>query len=594
MSKPITVRLKVPRQELEQSSFFASEPAAAEAWVAQLPMANLGHTTREIFKALSELNRVRMPPDKRMAILEILRPPLYFASRGLSKHYLNQPITLPDQARKVADLANTLHRQLATGYTIVATHTAALGGRIGTGSPKELIAPALHRALTDHTVNLLRHYQLYEPVQEGNWNSIHQFYLLASQQGLLDQEVADPQYSTCTLRSCYIRALLLGCSKPNQLRQRDFSGMFATLSDWAKSCQIEPITPDRLFIIDLEADRSPVYQELVAVDDILHGISLNTSGLIRQLSAMRDRADPTELQVGKDYYLSLDLLNHLILSWGSVSKRNFMRIEANETLELAIGLSTTHHFICDGLSFEALIAERGTKAFAIQQDNPFMKVQNQIQRNKDIWDSAYASNVGQISLESIEYHIRDNEHKSTDKTPKYKSHNVQMLNSSANGYCIEWPPKAGAQVKTGEIIGLKEVASKTWRIAVIRWVSHNSEQQTQLGIELISPSAAPYGGRIVKKTGSEKEYVRVLVLPEITATGQPMTLLTPQVPFKAGNKVVLNQQGREIQLTLLEKINQTGSYNQFTFKRLGVTNASQGKDEDNNESGSFDSIWRNL
>ena len=233
MNTQDTIRLKVPRQQLDQSSFFNTEGSSIDNWVAQLPMANLGQTTRQLYQALSELNQVRLLPAKRMIILEKLRVPIHFVSRSLSKHYINQPIVLPEQPRKVADLAHALHSQLATGYTIVATHTAALGKRAGFSKPENLISKALHRAVTDHTLNMQRQYQLYQPVDDGVWNNLHQFYCLARQHDTLNHVIEDAEYGNCTVEQSYIRALLIGCCKPNQLRQEDFMGIFKPLTQWA-------------------------------------------------------------------------------------------------------------------------------------------------------------------------------------------------------------------------------------------------------------------------------------------------------------------------------------------------------------------------
>ena len=599
MNTQDTIRLKVPRQQLDQSSFFDTEGSAIDKWVAQLPMANLGQTTRQLYQALSELNQVRLLPAKRMIILEKLRVPIHFVSRSLSKHYINQPIVLPDQPRKVADLAHALHSQLATGYTIVATHTAALGKRAGFSKPEKLISKALHRAVTDHTLNMQRQYQLYQPVDDGVWNNLHQFYCLARQHDTLNHVIKDAEYGNCTVEQSYIRALLIGCCKPNQLRQEDFMGIFKPLTQWAGLCQLNTSNSHSLFIIDTSGDHPPIYRELYDAPLTEHCLSLDTHPLAEQLQSIRNKAGAESLKVDiNDTQVSLDLLGHLILAWGSMSKRTFMRLEANDTLELCVGLSATHHFVSGELSFEALVEERGAKTYTMQHENPFLKVQSQL-RKKDVWDSPYEANVGQanVSMETIDFHIRDNEQANSKASQKYSSHSVQMINSSAHGYCIAWPKEAEAFIKTGEIVGIKEASSHNWSIAVIRWVSHPEGEQTQLGLELISPSAAPYGARIIRKTGGAAEYMRVMVLPEIPITKQPVTLLTPRVPFRTKFKVVLNQRGKEVQINLTKKLNDTGAYNQFEFKRVSSTQSStpgNTQDHDQKTGDDFDSIWGNL
>ncbi|MFA7555368.1 MAG: hypothetical protein WCY88_14045 [Spongiibacteraceae bacterium] len=596
MSDINTINIKVPRQDLDKSSHFDISAAAVDAWVEQLPMANLSHTTRQLYSALSELNKVRIPPGKRMAVLEKLLRPIYFVSKNLSKHYLNKPIVLPEQSRKVADLAQAIHSQLATAYTIVATHTAALGKKADVNQPAQLIAQALHRATTNHTLNIQHHFQLYEPVKQGVWYNLHQFYKLACQHNILNTEVIDEEFGSCTLQSSYIRALLLGCCNPNQLRQDDFSGIFTPLIHWAELCQLQPAGADNLFILDTSHDSAPVYQGLFKGEISSSCLGLDTQSLIKELQALQQKTEPTSLRANGDgYSVSLDLIRHLIVSWGSISKRTFMRLEATDTLEICIGLSATHHYLSGELNFDALMEERGARTFSMQHENPFLKSQTNLYRQKDVWDSPYETNQRQtqISLESIDFYMRDNEKPHEQLTKKYRSYNVRTINASAHGYRIEWPNETDAQIKTGEIIGVKEAQSHNWSIGVIRWVSRN-DQTINLGLELISPSAAPYGARLINKTGSNSEYMRVLVLPEVSITKQPVTVITPKVPFKAGLKVTLNQRGKEVVVTLTKKVNKTGAYHQFEFRRIGSINKNNDTETSTEHKDDFDSLWDNL
>lgn len=597
MSNQDPIRLKVPRQELDRCQYFACDEEAVRQWVEQLPIANLGQTTRQLYQALLEFNQVRLLPAKRLAILEILRTPIYYVTRGLAKHYLNQPIVLPDQPRKVAELAQTLHQQMATGYTIVATHTAALGTRAGQSKPEALIAQALHRAIADHTVNMQRHYQLYQSVKAGVWYNLHQFYALAKQHKVLNRSFEDKELGACTLEASYLRALLMGCCKPNQLRQEDFSNLIKPLTRWAALCKLTSVDEDVLFAINPTDDRPPVYRELFESVVPDNWLGLDTRPLAEHLRQLLSEPDQDSLKVSEQgHFLSRDLIGHLLLAWSAMSKRTFMRLETHETLELCIGLSATHHFVSGELSFEALVEERGAKTYTMIQENPFLKSRGHIVRQKDVWDSPYETNMGQtsVAIETVEYNIRGNEQSGTSsEKSKYRCHQVGIVNASAHGYCVAWPEGVEAAIKTGEIAGVRESNSHNWSIATIRWVRHEDNSNTQIGLELISPSAAPYGARIIRKTGGPSEYIRVLVLPELPVTRQPVSLLTPRMPFKSGMKVVLNQRAKEVQIVLNRKLNTTGAYNQFQFHRVSGTQTVK-SNNDADPLDDFDSLWGNL
>lgn len=608
MSSSAPIRLKIPRQELDSSRFFATDEAAVSDWIAALPMANLGHTTRQLYQALSELNQVRLVPGKRMAILELLRQPIYYVSKSLSKHYLNKPIVMPEQARKVSELANALHYQLATAYTIVATHTAALGKKSIIGKPDELIAQALQRAITEHTLNMQRHYQLYQSVADGIWQKVHQFYALARQHQLHNERFTDTQWGDNSVEGSYIRALLLGSCRPNQLRQEHLDSILPALNRWTEKCSIGPAQTDSLFVVDPDSDKPPVYRELHKPHIEQHWLSLHTHKLVSHLAALDAKADPDSTHIRESIEhnsidIPRDLVQHLAQCWKKMSKRLFIRLDAaastpqaHETMEITIGLSATHHFISGELSFEALVEERGAKTFALQQENPFLKTPGRSEhRNRDVWDTPYEANIGtnDIALESMSTEMRGHEVRNIGKEKsKYHSHHVTVINSSAHGYCVSWPIDAEAQIRTGEVVGIKQPDHHNWSIAVIRWVCHEDKQRTQLGLELISPSAAPYGARIIRSAGEAAEFMRVLVLPEMPATKTPVTVLTPKVPFRSGQRVLLNQRAKELKIHLLEKINNSGAYNHFVFNRSAGSNSND--QADSADIDEFNSVWGSL
>ena len=593
------IKLRVPHQDLDAPSAFDANEQALAGWINALPKANIGQTTRLLYQAIAELNRTRLLPEKRLTLLEMLRPHLHLVCRSLSKHFLNQPIVIPEQAARVAKLAHTLNQQLAEGYNIVSAQVAAMGLRTGARHPDDTVALALQRAITEYSLINVRHFQLYEQEGEPEWRTLNQLLKLAIQKRVLRKPVADSEYGEVSVEAAYLRAALIHCAKPNQLRQEDIMAMFRPLAHWTSLCSISGADDGSLFAVDPDAAAPPVYRELVAsvVDD--NWLGINTRGLTHHLKSLRDNSG-SQMQVHDGHHaISTDLLGHLILAWSRMSKRVFMRMESDEALELSLGLSNTHHFISGGMTLEALTSERGARTFSLQQENPFLRSNQQVQvhRPKDVWDSAYDTNVGQtkISLESIDYYIKRNEEQAAAADAgksKYRSHHVRTINSSSHGYCIEWPSDLIEQVKAGEIIGIRNENQRVWSIGVIRWVNRDTESHIQIGIELLSPSASPYGARVVQKVGELPDFSRVLVLPEAPALKRPYTLLTPRLPFKEGQKVMLNQRGKELQIVLTKKLNETGAYNLFEFQKsgkfgTGITPSSQDGD-------SFDSLWSSL
>ncbi len=596
MDNQETIIMQVPHQDLEQCSFFQCNGSDVDQWIAALPMANLGQTTRQLYRAVEELNRVRLVPAARMMVLEKLRKTVHYVFKALSKHYLNQPIVLPKLPRKVTNLVNTLNHLFATGYKIVAAHSAALG------DSDELTSKALHRAITDLTQTIQRHYQLYEPISDGLWLSLHQYYAMAKQHGLLEMQIQDDEFGDSTVEDSFIKALLIGCSKPNQLRQEDFTNLYQALNSWAKYCQISSAQSQSLFLFNPNIDKAPVYRALYENDIDGNCLGLDTTLLIEHLDNMRQESTNTSLVVNEDQIttISRDLLSHLVLSWGTTSKRNFMRIEVDETLDLCVGLSAAHHFISNKLSLEDLLEDGNARIITNQDENPFLKTQSHVYRQKDVWDSPYENNFGktQVSLESLDFETHDEKPPSPEEMSKYTSNNVPIVNYSSQGYCVKWPESLTAQLKAGEIIGIKDSKMHNWSIADIRWVDHEDEGHTRIGLELISPNASPYGARVIRKKGSPGMFMRVFILPEISVLNRPITLLTPQVSFAEGQKVTLKQRGTEMQVQLGKKINSQRGYSLFELVKTGkahiVNKPTNDDQKDELQADELDSIWKSL
>lgn len=590
MTSAATAKLHTPRQDLQAPTHFDASSEALAGWLETLPKANLGETTRALYHAVTELNRVRLAPALRLQLLETLRPAIHFATAGLRRHYLNQPTVLPEQPQKVARLAHVLHEELATGYILVAVQALALGRQhSGFTQLPEALATAAHRGIVEHSMNLLRDCQLYRAPHPGCWNTIHQLALLAREYDADKPPVADSQCGDGSVSAAYLRALLLGSAKTNQLRQEDLAKLFQQLLEWTSLARLGA-PQHTLLVVDPDGDDGPVYREFTAAGD--DWLGLDTQALAKHLEALRESGDTS---------LSDDLLAHLIHTWSSASKRAFLRLEVNERVDIALGLTATHHFIAGEIDFSVLLSSEGHNKLALAEENPFLRVTDptrEAHQQRDVWDSAYQPRAGlaQVSMETIDYHIREQHSKTAGsrEREKFRFHSVARINISPGGLCIKWPPDDPSQIRTGEIIGIREDHHKNWSVGVVRWL-RLLESGPQLGIELLSPTAVPYGARVVHKSGPQGEYLRVLILPEIKQTGQATTLIAPRLPFRTGQRVSLLHRDRETRIQLTRKIASTAAFSQFEFRRLSGLKASDTPTAKTAAGdGDFEGLWNNL
>ena len=74
------LNLRIPQQSLKSLSFAESSEKGIVQWIANLPKANIGETARQLYQGLIEINQLEIAPEKRLAILEKIRPEAHSSS----------------------------------------------------------------------------------------------------------------------------------------------------------------------------------------------------------------------------------------------------------------------------------------------------------------------------------------------------------------------------------------------------------------------------------------------------------------------------------------------------------------------------------
>ncbi len=594
MDSQNTVRLRVPKQDLISLTFDAAVPKKMNAWVGSLPKVNVGESSRQLYSAIQELNRFKTDPKNRFLLLEELRSSIHYVCKSLGKHFLNQSIVLNDKESKVANLAQALQNHLAIGYKIVLLETLQLK----TAEAAKLRALATHRALTELSGNLLRCFQLYFPPPTGLWQEIHQLYSLADYYGILAERVQDDATrSNLSIEQCYFKTMLLSTARPNQLRQNEIAQLAAAFNIWAEFCEFKK-DENSPFVVDLKSDQGALYSQWNK--DHLDTTSTNIRyvHLSRLVNIVNSRIiNPDQVEgVGLDIkMLAPSLLRHLVQSWSASSQRAFARTQTGGKISLAFGLGAVHHFISNGQDFGKMLMG-GNELLVLQDDdNPFLSTSgnrnygfsDEIRSGGDVWSLNAVASTAKATP-------------SQKDLIRVKAHNVfpayqcDMIDTSPGGYCLQWNGAAPPQLKTGEIICIKEAEQENWSVGAVRWMKKVSSTSVRLGLELLAPHAEAVGAKVIHRDGATTEYMRAIRLPELKSIQQASTLITPQLTFKTGYKVLLNVGGEELRLQLLKEVGATASFSQFEYKLLGEKLKSAESDISIDDESEFNSLWTSI
>jgi hypothetical protein len=609
MSSDTPVKLRIPRQDLEDFNLFPLSAEGAHNWALSLPVTRSSEVAQQLGTALAKLNRLELSPELRYNILEELRRPLLVASASLSMRFLKQPLIMPAEPRYMAELADDIYTLAGTAYTIVAVHTIQRRDSIREVNPARLVCESIHRATRFAAARLLQTFQLYRPVALHGWLTLHQLYALAEGQRLTQLNVEDDLSGSGTITTAYMQALVLGCCKPNQLRQNDLSAIFRGLQEWGALVKVEQQpNQNSLFLVDLDSDRPPLYSQLYHQSPGPKTRYIDTDLLEQHLEKLVSDDNKQGVVFDKDTVVSPVLLDHLVTSFSKISMRNFTRKRAAKSMWVSVGLSACHYYMGGEESFAQVMF--GSQYISPPSErpggNPFMEVQEK----SDLWQQANPEEdftgdsytprdekmshevaVDQQTLAALQ-DVGDDE---LADPLRYEAHRITMVDASPGGYCLEWTTELPADIKTGDPVCVREDESSRWAIAAIRWVSQVENGKTLLGLELLSPEAKPYGARMQpQKKGDETAPMRVLLLPEIKLVGQPPTLITPRAGFRERQKIVLTRHDEEFFIQLLRQAAVTGAFMQFEFRYIKQLGEVLAEDKSRPRDSAFDSLWTNI
>lgn len=601
--KQLVKQLNVPVQDLAQLSFCdGSRDSSVKAWVRSLPLTQVQFVSSLLYQALPDVARYQTSPANRIQILDILRNPTLQSIEGLTQNFLNQPLILPEPAVKTATVAQALQKHMINGYLV------AIRDLCNQVTPNiELLQVAIHRAVTGISLLLLRYYQLYVPVSGQLWTELHSLYQIAMHLGITENSVEDNygQLHKCNnIRLAYVRALLLACSHPNQLRQDEIAATFEALNELSALAELHDGNTgnhENLFAVALDSNRPPLYRSRFADSDNNFLLELNSSQICKKLNELQSSSgQETSEGLRNELNLTPALTQHLIRAWNLLAQRNFERQQTQGVIDVAVGLTNIHYYLAGETIFTHFL-NRTTGVQSVdslgsifQKRGLTLKDGDKNKSKDDPWDSAFDIKGtplagGHVATDRIEFEIKKQEQNAVKDS--YPIYHVPLIDSSPGGYCIEWRNEIPNQVKAGELLGLRDPQRNRWNLGVVRW-ANQTKGATQLGIQILSAQATPVGLALIHKTGDSSEFLRALEIPALKAINQPATLITNAISFREYTKARLYRRSNadtgdeqhNIQLT--RRLFATGAFSQFAYRELATA-----KPKEQTQKDDFDSIW---
>lgn len=611
------MKLHIPEQNAPARDAIPNHPRKLKKWLADLPRANMGEMTRQIYNAVRDLNRQTMANKYRMENMEQLREPVRNIFDNLGKYFINRTLPLPEKSQKIVNLYRSLLQEMSYGYKII-IYEAANGIDKKVDSKSQNIA--ILRAIRYMSELLLRASEVYEPCPPGTWYDLHQMYSYAEQRGFHSKAIADIEYEQkkASIEDYYKQAMLFSLARPIALRQSDSERVYRKLAGWARLSTLgreaQENQVNRCFCARVDQDRPPNYLSMNDCSDGAEIYTLETSELVDTIQKEINDNTNTQVKLAVGDQLSVETLQVLAMSWGVCAKRRFSRAERTGHIKAAIGLVNASKEISGNVEDEpeddedeairpGKRNELNISLQAVPED--FKESESQVKSaytthheigadKEDAWEMVAK---GRALTETYERERQFLQQAQLGLRHEYDKH-WEIVNVSAGGYCLRWNSETTSRAQIGEPIALREEqpdGNFTWRVGVIRWMQFLRESGLEIGVQVLSPKVM---SAIASRSNRPKEApFDCLMLPGIKPLKQPPSVMLPAHAFRPGDNLNIKLEDQEIGIKLGSIKEHTGSFTQFQYTSQHDVEQMQ-KDKNKELSAknkdSFDEIWSTL
>jgi len=602
--------LKIPELQQLPREAFNIYPKQLYHWINDLPQGDTGESARRLFYALKEINRYRYSDRDRWRALEILTPYVETMTVNLERHFKSQNLPMAEKNHKIAELCIELNRQLAQSYEILLDDLWVK--KLSVININSAIS-IIYRAMFYLYRVLLTGYEIYTEPPPNTWQNIHQLYLYAEENQLVDTIPRDIAASSLlprtTIGQLYIQIVLLGLLSPFRLRQTDTHKIVNALSQWSQFCKILPADQftdtSGHVLLKQNSDHAPGYHFSDSSINHVYTRTLDARALVEHITDLVVN-QPIHIEQNTQIYdLPADVIKLLIATWNGKSHRLFSRTAKQNELTVSVGINATHFMVSrlqnlfpsviEHSAYATLLKSKSMEDFQKYSDlhskeeikfdseshyesAPVFGISSIDSAVADVWDDNYANKSTGYS-----YNLQiwqESKGKTAAKDSKaFNAVHCDNINESANGYCLysdlshESNP---TKVRIGEIIGLHndKTREKTDAIdfGIIRRLK-TMDKGVELGIQKLSPQAdavaiCPFKMRNYTKP----KFQRALLLADLKPKNRTYTLVLNK-SFNSGDELLITKLGYMTRIQLTKMTETTAEFSQFEFdvkKILGI------------------------
>ena len=496
-------------------------------FIQKLPFGDPIRAASDLTDELQVINSQKVAFANRLNALELYRPSAIQIYQDLLPHFSQAKLPISKNEQAFADAAMHLWQEFSLGYKF---SLVDLQNKILNLNSSKSTALVIQRAIQAFKEIALIQHLTYVTAPANQWEELHQLYFIALQQSAERIEVEE-HYSSTNVSSVslvYIQLLLMYLANPQHLANKDILKVERYLSQVANHAELRPLgmieNPTGIFLLALDGNKPPTaFIKNKEIPDVTTDILLITLKLAKHIhqhiKLLQDKVFPNDGSMPADALDCHfeDTLTHLVKQYGKTPQRLFSRSKKSDGVELSIGIHTTHHILSD-------------------VNTRF----NQPQSSQGIGTNGISTNGA------------------------FKPSRWQILNVSAGGYALRKFNSSHATAQIGDIVAMKDSNTTTWELAVLRWAHINELNQLDVGLQLISPSAAAVSIR----ADSNVLDTEALLLPELAALKQFASIIAPLGVCKLGEQIEINQNNQYSKILATKLIERTASFERFQYSLI--------------------------
>ena len=601
--------ITVNKDSNDKSNFNIS-PAAVKLWAENLPLASTSETSKQLYRALKEVNLQNNSLSHHLQFLETIAPTLNLLYPRLSKYFTDASLPLTKKTRNVIYVTSSLFTEVLTSYQIIIK-------KLITKKPfgwKKPLSLALHNIFFYTSQALCAQHLVYQPHSKGSWRKIFWYYQQANKLKLLNkthhnyrlnQEKTSIDYE-------FKRLILLSLLSAKELSLKNIKEVLNLMPLWVKHVEIlKSETNDKTtcFTLNLLSDIPP-YSIGTSKDrnkESLERHFLSTHKLKKILSNYLTKleADNT-VKIGKNT-LSKLTIESLLSSWSRNHLRTKTRKEGAGFVDIITSISAIHFVLNQQdqpaydevsielpdnvIDFESTLTIEPLNVPSKKDTLNLGHFLNSSDEEEDIWGAVYKNTFKDDTLPAANW----------TETGSHKTFSFSksiLLDYNKNGYRLSVNDKTIDSLKHNELVAIREHALAPWALAQVKWLHFSKMGDLQFGIHILSDHVLPVHIRYAANGNLSKPLPCLLGLDR-----NKLMLFVPTLPTNLNSKKLeLEHQKQHSQIHLKNKILSTAAFDIYEIHEPLISDYSSSQNINKNdiiinnhtETHLADDVWRSF